>query len=232
MKNKKIKKALKISLITIIVAFAFVVVGTIAINCYMVFVQGRHILTPEEWKEEDKKDMDCIMVLGCSVREDGTPSNMLQDRLDAAIELYKLSPQKILVSGDHAGPYYNEVRVMKQYLVDAGIPSEEIYMDHYGVSTYESVYRAYHVFDVRRMTIVTQKYHLYRALHLANAIGINADGCIARYDRYEGQFYRDMREVLARDKDFFLSIFWPNSDMPKQTISLKENGDLTNERME
>ena len=157
---------------------------------------------------------------------------MLQDRLDAAIELYKLSPQKILVSGDHAGPYYNEVRVMKQYLVDAGIPSEEIYMDHYGVSTYESVYRAYHVFDVRRMTIVTQKYHLYRALHLANAIGINADGCIARDDRYEGQFYRDVREVLARDKDFFLSIFWPNSDMPKQTISLKENGDLTNERME
>ncbi len=232
MKRQKIKKAMRITLTVMAVICAVFLLGTLAVNLFIVLSEGGSIKTLEEWKDEDKKDLDCIMVLGCSVHPDGSPSQMLKDRLDAAVELYKASPQKILVSGDHAGEYYNEVWNMKAYLVSEGIPSSDIYLDHYGVSTYESVYRAYHLFHVRRMTIVTQKYHLYRALYLADAMGMEVDGYAAKYVRYSGQFDRDFREVFARDKDFLTGIFRPASDMPEYQVSLKEDGDLTDERPE
>lgn len=224
------KKIIKISLLVVGILAGFFVVGTAAVNCFMVLVEGRHIKELEAWKEDAREGIDCIMVLGCSVNSDQTPSRMLKDRLDAAIELYHASPQKILVSGDHAGQYYNEVVVMKDYLIQAGIPSDQIFVDHYGVSTYDSVYRAYYVFGIRRITIVTQKYHMYRALYLANAMGMDADGYIAKYVRYTDQFSRDLREVFARDKDFMTAIFKPKVDSPMDPISLEESGDITNER--
>ena len=228
--QKKRRKALKISLIVFGILVGFFVLGTAAVNCFMIFTEGRHIKDLDKWKEDAREGIDCIMVLGCSVHSDGTPSKMLADRLDAVVELYQVSPQKIIVSGDHVGPYYNEVAVMKDYLVEKGIPSEDIFMDHYGLSTYESVYRAYHKFGVQRITIVTQKYHIYRALYLANAMGMEADGYASKDVLYEGQASRDFREFFARDKDFLTGIFRPKVDTPMDPVSLSENGDITNVR--
>ena len=111
------------------------------------------------------EEFDCIMVLGCQVKEGGEPSHMLRDRLQRGVEVYKYgASERLLMSGDHGRTDYNEVETMKQYAIDEGIDSENIFMDHAGFSTYESIYRAKEVFGVKRMVIITQGYHLYRAL--------------------------------------------------------------------
>ena len=152
----------------------------------------------------------CIIVLGASVHDDGTPSLMLRDRLDKAIELYEAgAAPKILVSGDDGQVEYNEVEVMKNYLLEAGVPAEDIFMDHAGFSTYETMYRARDVFGVSRAIVVTQRYHEYRALYIGNKLGLDVCGVYARDVRYAGQSYRDVREVLARCKDFVKCIYQP-----------------------
>lgn len=154
----------------------------------------------------------CILVLGCSVRSNGKPSAMLRDRLDAAIALYKAgAAPKLLLSGDNSIDEYNEPASMYKYAVEQGIPEEDIFLDYAGFSTYESVYRAKEVFCVDSMIIVTQKYHLFRSIKIADSLGINARGVSADQKKYSGRFYNEAREVLARDKDFVKCIFKPES---------------------
>ena len=120
---------------------------------------------------------DCILVLGCGVRPDKTPSLMLADRLDKAIELYKSGAcGKILMSGDHGGEYYDEVNVMKDYAVAAGVPSQDVFMDHAGFSTYDSMYRAGDVFQVEKAIVVSQRYHVYRAVYIGERLGSPRQG--------------------------------------------------------
>lgn len=172
--------------------------------------------------------MDCILVLGCGVREDGTPSRMLEDRLARAVELYHSgAAPKLLMSGDHGREGYNEVGVMKDYAIKHGVPSEDIFMDHAGFSTYESVYRAKAIFGVERFVIVTQGYHLSRALYIADAFEIEAYGVTADRHRYTGQLMRDIREVLARTKDTFYCLFKPAPTYLGEAIPVSGNGDVT-----
>jgi vancomycin permeability regulator SanA len=110
---------------------------------------------------------------------------------------------KLLMSGDRTDEYYDEVRVMTAYAVDAGVPEGSVVQDPEGYSTYESMYRAAKVYGVRKMVIVTQRYHLYRALYIARELGIEAYGVAAEDIRYSGQTKRDVREILARCKDVF-----------------------------
>lgn len=157
-----------------------------------------------------KLDAQCVMVLGCGVREDGSPTPMLRDRLEAALQLYKAGyAPKLLVSGDNGQEEYNEIYTMYHYLLDAGVPKEDIFCDHAGFSTYESMYRADLIFRVKRMIVVTQSYHLYRALYDAKAMGIDVVGVGADQDTYAGQVNREIREVLARNKDFLYCITKP-----------------------
>ena len=155
--------------------------------------------------EEPAETYEVILILGCGIRANGKPSDMLQDRLETGIALYRsgVAP-KLLLSGDHEHNDYNEVKVMKNYCLEAGIPEEAILCDRYGLSTYDSVVRAKNVFDVRRVVIVTQKYHLYRSLYIAEKIGVDAVGVSADLRTYQMQTYRDLREVLARCKDFYM----------------------------
>jgi vancomycin permeability regulator SanA len=152
----------------------------------------------------DLSDIDCIMVLGASVKNGDTPSAMLSDRLDMGVTLYKLGvSDKLLMSGDRTDQYYDEVRVMTAYAEDAGVPAESILQDPEGYSTYESMYRAVNVYGVKKMVIVTQRYHLYRSLYIARKLGIEAYGVAAEDIRYSGQTKRDIREFLAICKDVF-----------------------------
>ena len=153
-------------------------------------------------------DADAIVVLGASVFADGTPSGILRDRLDDGIALYKegVAP-KLIMSGDNSTVSYNEVQVMKDYAISQGVPSYDIFCDHAGFSTYESMYRAKHVFGAERIVVATQTYHLYRALYAAQGLGLESLGVASDYHDYSKQLQYDLREIPARTKDFFKTLF-------------------------
>lgn len=176
------------------------------------------------------EDVDCILVLGCLVKENGSPSDMLYDRLRRAVELYELgAAPKLLMSGDHGRVEYDEVATMKQFAIDEGIESENVFMDHAGFSTYESIYRAKEIFQADKILIVTQEYHLYRALYIANRLGVEAYGVASDYRSYVGQSMRDLREILARVKDCGTCIFQPEPTYLGDAIPIFGDGNLTND---
>ena len=175
--------------------------------------------------------IDCILVLGCGVREDGTPSDMLCDRLTRGVELYEAgAAPKLLMSGDHGRVEYDEVAVMKQFAVDRNIPSENVFMDHAGFSTYESMHRARDIFQCERVIIVTQTYHLYRAIHDARAFGMEAVGISSDLRSYARQTYFDIREAAARIKDWVWCIVKVPPTYLGEAIPIFGNGDVTNDR--
>lgn len=187
-----------------------------------------YLLTLEE--AAALQDVDCILVLGCKVHDSGDPSAMLHDRLIRGVELYDLGvAPKLLMSGDHGRTDYDEVDAMKQFAVDRGVPTADVFMDHAGFSTYESMYRAKEVFQTKKIVIVTQGYHLYRAIYNARKLGIEAYGVSADLRGYAGQTGRDLREILARNKDFFACIFQPEPTYLGDPIPIGGNGDLTND---
>lgn len=175
-------------------------------------------------------DADCIIVLGCGVRPDGSPSDMLADRITRGVDLYERgAAPKLLMSGDHGRTDYNEVGKMKEVAIAAGVPSSDVFMDHAGFSTYETMARARDVFGARRVIVVSQGYHLPRALYLAESLGLEAYGVSADLRPYAGQNVRDVREVLARAKDFFSAIVQPPPTFLGDAISLSGSGDVTND---
>lgn len=168
---------------------------------------------------------DCILILGCKV-EGNAPSMMLRDRLTTGIELFENgASKKLLMSGDHGREIYDEVGVMKAFAEEKGVPSEDIFEDHAGFSTYESMYRARDIFKAKKILIVTQEYHLYRAIYVARALGLDAYGvaCKPAFS-YGGQTYRDIREIFARNKDFVFSVFKPKPTYLGEPIPISGNG--------
>ncbi len=225
MKKKKVMKSI------LIVFLCLVVVGTAAVfgvNAHVKDSAKDRIITTEEAAQ--LTDVDCILVLGCQVKDNGVPSDMLKDRLTRGIELYKAgAAPKMLMSGDHGREEYDEVGTMKQWAIDSEVPSENIFMDHAGFSTYESMYRAKEIFEADKIIIVTQEYHLYRALYIADKLGIEAYGVSSDYHTYAGQSGRELREILARCKDFATTIFKPEPTYLGEAIPVSGNGDLTND---
>ena len=199
----------------------------LAADAWVLLSAKDKILTPEEAARIE--DADCILVLGCQVRNNGVPSAMLEDRLRRSVELYDLgAAPKLLMSGDHGRTDYDEVNAMKQYALNAGIPSEDIFMDHAGFSTYESMYRARDVFQAKKVIIVTQQYHLYRSIYAAEALGLEAYGVACDYRQYSGQVMRDVREILARAKDVATGIFQPKPTYLGEAIPVWGDGNLSN----
>ena len=173
-------------------------------------------------------DADAIIVLGASVYPDGTPSGILQDRLDDGIALYFAgAAPKIIMSGDNGTESYNECWAMKQYAISQGVPSEDVFCDHAGFSTYETMYRARHVFGADRVVIATQTYHLCRAVYDAQGVGMEAIGVPSDYGEYVNQSWYDFREIFARTKDFFQVLFSVPSTFVGDPISLDQSGDVT-----
>ena len=202
-------------------------VTVLALDAWVLFTTRDKILTPQEAAKI--QDADCILVLGCQVRNNGVPSAMLEDRLRRSVELYDLgAAPKLLMSGDHGRTDYDEVNAMRQYALDAGVPPADVFMDHAGFSTYESMYRARDVFQAKKVIIVTQQYHLYRSIYAAEALGMEAYGVACDYRQYSGQLKRDLREVLARAKDVATGIFQPKPTYLGEAIPLWGDGNLTN----
>lgn len=216
----KLLKYLTITILAIILTF-------LVTNIIVVTTTINNITTIESASKLD--NIDCIIVLGAGIRGNN-PSPMLEDRLLSGISLYqnKVSP-KILVSGDHMNKDYDEVNVMKNYLVNNQIPSQDIFMDHAGISTYDSIYRVKHIFKAKKIIIVTQEYHLHRALFIAKQLDIEVYGIASNPREYTNQNVREIREFLARTKDFFKTLFKSKSKYLGEEISLTGNGNITND---
>ena len=228
---KKTKKQSKYPILSSIFRF-IIIVGIIAllilttINIWMIASTKDKIMSDGEFSFTDA---DCIIILGAGVRADGSPSHMLEDRLLTGIELYNNGySDTVLMSGDHGRVGYDEVNTMKAFAINDGVPVNRIFMDHAGFSTYDSIYRAREIFGADKVIIVTQKYHLYRALAIADSLGIEAIGVPADLRQYYGQSMREVREVAARVKDFFYTIFKPEPVYLGEKISLEGNGEITN----
>ena len=216
-------KVLKYMLITLVTIGLIV----ISINSYVKISTRKQILNEKEYPKI--ADVDCIVVLGAAIWGD-KPSPMLEDRLLEGINLYKKNvSNKILMSGDHGRKGYDEVSIMKKFAIEKGVPSEDIFMDHAGFSTYESIYRAKEIFQAKKIIIVTQEYHLHRALYIANRLGIEAYGVGSDPRQYVGATAREIREILARNKDFVKSMFKLKPTYLGEKIPINGNGDITND---
>ena len=225
----KIKKLLFKIIMVLLVISIMGITAIFSINLYVKSAVKDSIISPTE--AANLEDVDCIIVLGCLVRDDGTLSDMLRDRLQRGIELYfNGTAKKLLMSGDHGQESYDEVNAMKQYAIKNNVPSEDVFMDHAGFSTYESIYRAKEIFKADKIVIVTQEYHLYRALYIAEKLGIEAYGVASDLHKYGGQNARDVREVLARCKDFATSIVKPKPTYLGEEIPIDGNGNVTNDK--
>lgn len=225
----RIPKWLRIVLGTGFIICVSVALLAVLINFWVIGSADSWILDAKEAAQIG--DADCIIVLGCQVKSDGSPSHMLEDRLKRGVALYELdAAPKLLMSGDHGTVTYDEVDAMKRYAVEQGVPTEDVFMDHAGFSTYETVSRAKLIFEAKKVIIVTQQYHLYRAIYTARALGLDAYGVAADYRQYSGQAARDIREVLARVKDFGMAIFQPDPTYLGQTIPISGSGVLTHDK--
>ena len=180
--------------------FLFVLVMCFLINFYMIHATAGRIRKAGELQNEH---FDCALVLGASIIDNKVPSIMLRDRLNVAIQANENGlTDTIIMSGDHRSDDYNEPEVMKQYAISRGVPEEAIILDHEGTSTFNSIRYLQRNYGDRRVLIVTQKYHLYRALFIAEARGVDAYGLDAAVQRYSSAVYNTVREFFARIKDF------------------------------
>ena len=173
--------------------------------------------------------VDCIIIPGAGLTADNKPGTVLQDRLDNGLELYKKGiSDRILMSGDHGDDYHNEVRAMKDYAIEKGVPADHIFMDHAGFTTYETMIRARDVFQVKSCIIVTQKYHLLRSVYIARGLGLDAYGYPADIHINELKYLPlEMREFFARIKAFFSVITKPEPTYLGEPIPISGSGALT-----
>jgi len=196
-KNGKLR-ALLISAASLIILFA-IAIGTV--NGIVVGTTAGNIRSFSA-----DEGYDVAIVFGAKVHEGGTLSAMLEDRMKEAIALYHSGKvKKILVSGDGRGEW-SETKYMKLYAIERGVAEKDILEDGEGYSTIETVTRTKELFGIEKCVLVTQKYHLYRAMYAAESLGMDIVGANSDPRKYYGQLYRDAREVLARVKDFTLCI--------------------------
>lgn len=168
------------------------------------------------------------LVLGARVYNDNSVSPIFSDRLLTAAELYKDERlEKIIVSGDHGTAEYDEVTAGRNFLLNQGIPGDDIFLDHAGFDTYDSVYRAQAIFGAPKVLIITQRFHLPRALYFASERGLPALGCVADKQNYDNLNYFENRETLARVKGWLESFFKVKPKYLGEAIDLQGSGKVT-----
>jgi SanA protein len=211
----------------LIMACILLIAVFLAINFYVEQKSAQYIFDLSEVPEAD-----AVLVLGAYVFPDGTLSDMLEDRVAVGYDLYiQAKAPKIIVSGDHGRKEYDEVNTMKNYLKGKGVPGADIFMDHAGFSTYESLYRARDIFQARKLIIVTQRYHLYRAVFVARELGLDAYGVPSDLHDYGPVMAKyQVREMAARNKDFWSARFFkPQPTFLGEPIPVFGDGSATDD---
>lgn len=229
MKRKISKRAIIAIAMLICIAFTGVAV-VFGMNVYMISKGHKRMITADE--AAALEGVDCIIVLGCLVMDNGEPSDRLADRILKGVEVYKKGgAPKIIMSGDHGSDDYDEVGAMKRTAIGEGVPSSDIFMDHEGFSTYESIYRAKEMFGADKIIIVTQEYHLSRALYIAEKLGVEAYGVSSEFNVRVAERVRcEVREVLARCKDLVMTGVKDAPQYNGEKFSLVGDGDVTNDK--
>jgi vancomycin permeability regulator SanA len=219
MRNLLNKKILMRSLIFIIFIVALIFLFVLIVNVNIIANTNDNIYSVEELiKITD--DFDCILILGAGVKSNGTPTDMLRDRLIAGLESYnQLESVTLFLSGDSENSDYQETFAMSKFLLEKGILEKDIICDGYGLSTYESIWRAKNVYGYNKILIVSQKYHLHRGIYIAKELGMTAYGVDAALTTYGKQPIYSLREYLARLKDMLYSEMLPS---PKYTEKWEE----------
>ena len=191
-----------------------------------VMAQGEpYILTMEE---AEGLDADCVLVLGAKIYESGVLSATLEDRMAVGIEAYEAGAGRVLLlSGDHGSYGYDEVNAMKNYALSKGVEGDHIFLDHAGFCTYDSMVRAKEVFGAKKVLIVTQSFHLYRAVYIARSIGLEAYGVSSDLRPYVTATYNEVREFIARVKDSLWVLFRPDPKYLGDPIDLSGSGTVT-----
>ena len=218
------------AILGLVLAAVIVVVGVpLGINAWVCGSTRSAIQTQQQAVADAASfDADAIVVLGAGINWDGSPSAVLKDRLDVAISLYSAGvAPKVVMSGDNSDSSYNEVMAMAKYARANGVPASDIFCDHAGLSTYDSMYRLKNVFSVQRCVVVTQEYHLYRALYDARAFGIDARGVSSSLSEYADMQSYEEREFLARIKDFAGVLTRMEPETKSQPVSLNQSGTVT-----
>lgn len=193
-KKKTLRKLLYTALMLVTIAML-----AVASICFYVSHTGKAYLVTAE----DAPAVDAILILGARVYSNGTPSPLLQDRLDYGYALYTAGKaNRIIVSGDHGTKEYDEVNAMKNYLLTKGVPQEHIFLDHAGFNTYDSLYRAKEIFGVKSLIVCTQEFHMPRALYIGRRLGLEAYGYAAPDKAMYHMAYNNFREKLAQVKAF------------------------------
>ncbi len=219
-----IKKRIIKAVITLVIFAAVTAVCFIGVQAYVDRFARNYLVT-----EETAPECEAVMVLGARVFSDGRPSLVLEDRLVYAHRLYsKGKAKKILVSGDHGTKSYDEVNVMKDYLLSLGVPREDIFLDHAGFNTYDSMYRAKNIFQVKTLLISTQNFHISRSVYIARKLGIDAYGYPSRDKKYYPMEYLNLRESFAKVKAFVdTEVFKRKSKYGGDVIPIGGSGILT-----
>lgn len=229
MKHTKKSKKRRIK-ITAVVITACILLGIIFVACLNIFVIAKaddYIITEDKAVEIDA---DCIIVLGALVYDDGTLSDILEDRVKTAVYLFKDGcSDRILMSGDNSSKSYNECKAMKDYAVSMGVDGENIHTDHAGFSTYESMYRARDIFEAKKVIIVTQKFHLSRAVYLARSLGLEAYGVNSDLRNYSSENYNNVREMAARVKAVYSAVVQPELTFLGEAIPIGSPGSRTDD---
>ena len=156
--------------------------------------------SPKTFSQEAVPTRRVAIVFGAEVKKDGTPSVILKDRVETAVELYKSRKvEKLLMSGDNRYVDYNEPESMRQYALTLGVPDSDIVLDYAGRRTYDTCYRAKEIFGVDSAILVTQGFHMPRSLFLCNSFGIDAVGVEADHYYYlkRSRLIWNTREILA-----------------------------------
>ena len=174
-----------------------------AINKYVYSQNSDKIKTSitEVPTEEPKRT---AIVFGARVWDDGSPSNSLYDRVLTGVELYRAGRVKqLLMSGDKTGENYDEPAAMKKLAIELGVPESDIVLDNDGKRTFDTCKRAQTVFGVQKAILVTQDYHLPRALYLCNSLGVDSLGITANRRKYDGENYYHLREFFSTASAWF-----------------------------
>ena len=208
---------------------AFLIGATVLLVNEYVQKEGRRYISDAE----NVPEANAVLILGARVYANGNVSLMLHDRLTTGYELYEDGKApKIIVSGDHGRKEYDEVNAMKNFLKAKSVPPEDIFMDHAGFSTYESLYRARDIFQVKKVIIVTQEYHLMRALFIARELGLEAYGVSSDRHTYHNVMLKsELREIAARNKDFLMTkIIKPKPKYLGEVIPVTGDGRVTDDK--
>ena len=213
----------------------YIIIFSAVIILFFLFIVFTHYKVSTKYTYKiftitDVLSHDAGLVLGAQIWSNSQPSHILEDRLLVSIELYKSGKiNKLILSGDHSSKYYDEVNVMREYALAHGVSDHDIFMDHAGVSTYDSLFRARDVFNLESLIIITNSFHLPRALFIANELGINAVGVASDLRKYQGENYNNFREFLANIKANFDLIFTAKPKFLGPKIDITGSGLVTHD---